>query len=71
MNTDTRNEITYDEEYGHVCTCTRATTYDSEGYPEQPSYDNTVHVVHTVEPTESGSYLYSCDRCGATAWSGC
>ena len=35
MNTQrSRYSITYDDHFGHVCTCTQATTYDDEGYPE-------------------------------------
>ncbi len=66
-----RGEITYDDHFGHVCTCTEATEYDDEGYPLQPSYLPTVNPARDIEPTESGSYWYTCSRCGAGGWSGC
>ena len=66
----TRGSITYDDQYGHVCTCTEAVAYDAEGYPEHASYLPTVAADHGVTPTESGSWYYVCKRCGAGAWSG-
>ncbi len=65
----TRGDITYDDEFGHVCTCTQAVTYDAEGYPERASYLPTVSS-DRASGTESGSYWYSCSRCGAGGWSG-
>lgn len=71
METTKRGTITYDDQHGHVCTCTEAVTYDDEGYPEHASYLPTVAVVRDAEsPTESGSYWYQCSRCGAGGWSG-
>jgi hypothetical protein len=66
-----RGEITYSDQFGHVCTCTEAVTYGAEGYPESPSYLPTVDADRSVEPTEGGSWYYVCSRCGAGAWSGC
>jgi len=63
-------EVIYDSQFGHVCTCTEAVTYDDEGYPEPASYLPTV-AADRASATESGSYWYSCQRCGAGAWSGC
>ena len=72
MSTTRRTgEILYDEQYGHVCTCTRATEYDDDGYPSHDSYLPTVQADRDVRPTESGSWWYVCSRCGAGAWSGC
>ena len=70
MPRDTNPHIRYDEEYGHVCTCTEKVVVDAEGDAHR-TYEPTVHVVREVEPTESGSWWYACDRCGAGAWSGC
>jgi hypothetical protein len=65
-------KITYDSEYGHVCSCSEelhsASGEDGEGYY---TYARTVNVCRDIEPTESGSWLYACSDCGATAWSGC
>lgn len=36
-----------------------------------PTYDQTVSADRSVEPTQSGSWFYVCERCGAGAWSGC
>jgi hypothetical protein len=69
MNTK-RHEITYSEQFGHVCTCTEAVTYDDNGYPEMASYLPTVRVDRDVAPTDSGSWFYRCERCGACGWSG-
>lgn len=66
-----RGQITYDDQHGHVCTCTQAVEYDEHGEPREPSYLPTVAVARDVEPTESGSYWYVCSRCGAGGWSGC
>lgn len=63
--------VIYDDQFGHVCTCTEAVTYDADGYPEQASYLPTVKVDRDTAPTESGSWYYVCSRCGAGAWSGC
>lgn len=63
-------EIRYDDQFGHVCTCTEAVDYDSEGYPEHASYLPTVAADRRIEPTESGSWYYVCSRCGAGSWSG-
>jgi hypothetical protein len=54
--------ITYDSEFGHVCTCSYIA--------ETEEYRLTVHVDPSVEPTEGGSWWYVCDACGAGAWSG-
>lgn len=56
--------VIYDDQYGHVCTCTQK----DEG--EFYSYKPTVKVARDVEPTETGSWYYVCSRCGAGAWSG-
>jgi hypothetical protein len=63
-------EIRYDDQYGHVCTCTEAVEYDDEGYPLHASYLPTVKADGDTRPTESGSWFYRCERCGAGAWSG-
>ena len=64
-------EITYDSQYGHVCTCTEATENDALGEPLYHSYLPSVTVDRSTRPTESGSYYYVCSRCGAGGWSGC
>jgi hypothetical protein len=85
-----RGEITYDSEFGHVCTCTVELSGECEGHPAGPydrmgetvycdgscspthaTYEPTVHVDRSIEPTEGGSYYYVCGRCGAGGWSGC
>ncbi|HET6916834.1 MAG TPA: hypothetical protein VFH56_12150 [Acidimicrobiales bacterium] len=69
MTTKTKGRVTYDDQFGHVCTCTEKVYYDDEGFPEYAEYAPTV----TADPesaTETGSYWYSCSRCGAGAWSG-
>jgi hypothetical protein len=66
-----RGTVTYDDQYGHVCTCTQVTEYDDDGYPSHASYLPTVQADRDVTPTEGGSWFYVCDRCGAGAWSGC
>jgi hypothetical protein len=87
----TRSRITYDSEFGHVCTCTEIVAHgECEGHPAGPfdpmgetvfcdgscnpvhaSYERTVTVDRSLEPTEGGSYYYVCSRCGAGGWSGC
>jgi hypothetical protein len=63
--------ITYDDRFGHVCTCTeRGVYFDRDGTP-YVEYSNTVAADRSIAPTESGSWWYSCSRCGAGAWSGC
>lgn len=64
--TKVRGTITYDDYFGHVCTCADVTPDDSE----YPVYERTVDVVRSVEPTETGSWFYACSRCGASGWSG-
>lgn len=64
-----RGEVIYADGYGHVCTCTEAVTYDENGYPEHADYLPTV-TPDRETATESGSYFYSCSRCGAGTWSG-
>ena len=66
MSTQERGQITYDSEYGHVCTCSR----QRHKYGKPDSYRQTVKVDRNIEPTESGSCWYVCKRCGAGAWSG-
>lgn len=86
-----RGAITYDSEFGHVCTCTESVQYgECEGHPAGPNdamgetvycdgtcnpvhaaYEPTVHADRSIEPTNGGSYYYSCSRCGAGGWSGC
>jgi hypothetical protein len=70
-STRKRGEIRYDDQVGHVCTCTEATMYDDNGYPSHSSYLPTVEADKDVAPTESGSWYYVCARCGAGDWSGC
>jgi hypothetical protein len=65
-----RGEVIYDSEFGHVCKCTEAIEYDDEGYPSHATYQPTV-TADRSSATESGSYFYSCSRCGAGSWSGC
>lgn len=62
--------ITYDDQAGHVCTCTEEVQRDADGNPDHATYEPTVRVARDIEPTESGSWYYSCSRCGAGAWSG-
>jgi hypothetical protein len=59
-----RGQITYDDQHGHVCTCTK------RAVGERDVYRPTVTVDRSIEPTESGSWWYSCSRCGAGGWSG-
>lgn len=66
-----RGEITYDDQHGHVCTCTERVHRDSDGMPSYATYRPTVAVDRSIEPTESGSWFYVCSRCGAGRWSGC
>ena len=66
MQATERGSITYDPDFGHVCTCTRATEYDDHGEPVAPSYLPTVEVDRDVEPTQGGSWFYRCTRCGAS-----
>lgn len=67
-------EIIYDDQYGHVCTCTQKLMnqvgFEGETAYTYPTYKPTVKVDRNIEPTESGSYWYHCTRCGAGAWSG-
>lgn len=65
-----RNEIIYDDQFGHVCTCTRKVVIDADGLESHATYKPTVKADRTIEPTESGSYWYSCTRCGTGTWSG-
>lgn len=62
--------LTYSDEYGHVCTCTERVARDALGAPIHAEYAPTVKVNRDVPPTESGSWWYSCARCGAGGWSG-
>lgn len=63
--------ITYDSEHGHVCTCSELEPFrDETGEAIAPNYRHTVEPDRTVEPTDSGSWLYVCKACGASAWSG-
>jgi len=62
-----RGTIIYDDRYGHVCTCTQRVAGSTTRYHV---YTRSVDVVRDVEPTQTGSWLYACKRCGATAWSG-
>lgn len=66
-----RGAVAYDDQHGHVCTCTEVVTYDADGYPAHASYLPTVAADRSIAPTDSGSYYYVCSRCGAGAWSGC
>ena len=66
----TRGTIVYDNQCGHICTCTAASEYDKQGNPLPTSYLPTVSVDRDTRPTDSGSWFYVCDRCGAGAWSG-
>jgi hypothetical protein len=66
-----RGTVTYDDHFGHVCTCTEGVEYDADGYPSRATYLPTVKADRNIAPTESGSYFYVCERCGAGAWSGC
>jgi hypothetical protein len=63
-------KIRYDDQYGHVCTCTEKVVRDQDGNPDHPTYKPTVKADRNIEPTDSGSYWYFCTRCGAGAWSG-
>lgn len=67
-----RHAVVYDSEHGHVCTCSELEPYrDDSGEAIAPNYRHTVEVDRSTEPTETGSWLYFCTRCGASAWSGC
>jgi len=72
MSTQTEcGRIIYDSEHGHVCTCSQSGIYfDSDGNAYE-EYEHTVRVDRDTEPTNSGSWFYVCERCGAGAWSGC
>lgn len=69
-----RGSLTVDEYGALVCTCSEERHLAPDAPPSSPpdyiSYRRTVGVVRSVEPTESGSYFYRCDRCGASGWSG-
>lgn len=65
-----RGQITYDDQCGHVCTCTLMLSTPLAYEAQRPLYSPTVRVAPDVEPTESGSYWYVCMRCGAGGWSG-
>ena len=74
--TKVRGQITYDSYFGHVCTCTAKATklafagFEGEqGEHDWTTYENTVSADRN-SGTETGSYWYSCARCGAGAWSG-
>ena len=74
--TKTRGRITYDNYFGHVCTCTAQATkvgfagFEGEhGEHDWTTYENTVECDRS-SGTESGSFAYHCTRCGASAWSG-
>jgi hypothetical protein len=47
--------LTFSDYYGHACSI----------HGPRP-----MRVNRNVEPTESGSYYYSCSVCGAGGWSG-
>ncbi|MCR4339130.1 MAG: hypothetical protein NUW01_04490 [Gemmatimonadaceae bacterium] len=76
-STITRGEITYDDYFGHVCTCTgrveRGNIVGLDGETaytmERTVYEQTVGAVRD-SATETGSYWYTCSRCGAGGWSG-
>lgn len=70
QTTRKRGKLTYSDEYGHVCTCTEKIERDADGFPSHVGYLPTVRVVREVEPTETGSWYYRCERCGASGWSG-
>lgn len=74
--TKVRGHITYDNYFGHVCTCTAKQTklgfagFEGErGEHDWTTYERTVECDRS-SGTESGSFAYHCTRCGATAWSG-
>ena len=66
--TKVRGHITYDSYFGHVCTC--ALLEDESERDQIAVYAATVFVDRTIEATDTGSWYYRCDRCGAGAWSG-
>ena len=65
-----RGSITHDDQYGHVCTCSRTIERDADGEAVHDRYSQTVSVARYIRPTESGSWWYVCSRCGAGGWSG-
>ena len=62
-------KVIYDDQHGHVCLCTEHVYYDEDGLPVYADYQPTV-TCDRSSGTESGSFYYSCSRCGAGAWSG-
>ena len=72
--TKIRGRVIYDSEWGHVCTCAESVggTYYVDGNPtpyQYATYDNTVRCDRS-SGTESGSFWWQCERCGAGTWSG-
>jgi hypothetical protein len=68
--TKVRGQLIYDDySAGMVCTCTEHVYYDEAGDPLHADYKPTVSADRS-SGTETGSYWYSCSRCGAGAWSG-
>ena len=71
-----RGSITYDNYFGHVCTCTAKETklnyagFEGErGAHDWTTYENTVECDQS-SGTESGTFTYRCTRCGAIGRSG-
>jgi hypothetical protein len=64
-----RGTVIYDSEYGNVCTCTREDVGSADGGYVHTFYSPTVSP-DRGSGTETGSYWYTCSRCGAGAWSG-
>lgn len=72
MNTTHKHgRLVNDSQAGLVCTCTAAAVDDDSATPASFLYVPTVAVDRDTAPTASGSWLYVCSKCGATAWSGC
>lgn len=62
-----RGEVIFDSYFGHVCTCTahRHSTWSDQ----RDDYERTV-VSDPSSGTESGTFTYRCERCGASTRSG-
>lgn len=65
-----RGKLMYDDySASMVCTCTETVYRDDDDDPIHADYEDTV-TADKNSGTESGSYWYTCQKCGAAGWSG-
>lgn len=64
-----RGVLVYDEMHGMVCHGGHPDTICSRHLRTVTADGAVTYTLH-AQPTESGSYLYVCPDCGASAWSG-